>query len=102
MKDGKKFIIKTINMKSTMFTLETKDFIKGLIVAVLTPVFVIVQQSIAAGALVFNWVAIGIAALSGLLAYITKNFFTDDTKAAVKTLAKQNVTIIENQPGKGL
>lgn len=82
-------------MKSTLWTLNTRDFIKGLVMAVLVPVFVIIQQSLSAGDLVFNWKAIGIAALSAFIAYIIKNLFTDDTKEAVKTLEKQNVTVIE-------
>lgn len=84
-------------MKSTLWTLNTRDFVKGLVMAVLVPVFVIIQQSLSAGDLVFNWKAIGIAALSAFIAYIIKNLFTDDTKEAVKTLEKQNVTVIPNR-----
>lgn len=83
-------------MKSTLYSVNWRDVIKGLVVAILTPVFVIIQQSITAGSLVFDWKAIAIAAVGGLLAYLTKNFFTDTTKAAVQTLEKQNVTVIEN------
>lgn len=81
-------------MKSTLFTLNTRDFIKGLIVAIITPIVPIIQQSIAAGSLVFDWKIIGLAAAGGFVAYIVKNFFTDDTKVAIKTLEKQNVTVI--------
>lgn len=82
-------------MKSTLFSANTKDVLRGLIIAVLTPVFVIIQQSITAGSLVFDWKSIAIAAIGGFLAYLTKNFFTDSTAAAVKTLEKQNVEIVE-------
>lgn len=87
-------------MKSTLFSLNLKDALRGLIIAILTPVFVIIQQSVTAGTLVFDWKAITIAAIGGFLAYITKNFLTDTTKDAVKTLEKQNVTVIENSPSK--
>lgn len=85
-------------MKSTFLSWNWRDFIKGLIVAVLTPIIPIVQQSITAGTLVFDWHVIGVAAAGGFVAYMVKNFFTDSTKEAVKTLEKQNVTIIERSP----
>ncbi len=75
------------NMKSTLWTLRARDFLKGLVMAGLVPVFVIVQQSISANNLVFNWKAIGMAAVAGFGGYLTKNFFSDDVKAAQKTLA---------------
>ena len=58
--------------------------------AVLVPVMYIIQNSIAAGSLTFNWKEIGIAALSGLIAYLIKNFFTDDIKQAKKIIDAQN------------
>ena len=44
--------------------------------AILTPVITIIAQSLNAGVLTFDYKAIGIAALSGFVAYLTKNFFT--------------------------
>lgn len=87
-------------MKSTLFTLNSRDFFRGLIMAVAVPVLLIIQQSIAAGGVVFNWPDIWKAALAGGIAYLLKNFLTDDTAAAVKTLEKQNVTIIDRSPNK--
>lgn len=75
-------------MKSTMFSLNTRDLIRGGLMAILVPVFVIIQQSLTAWTLVFDWKAIAIAAIGGLLAYITKNFFTNDIPAAQKTLTE--------------
>ena len=83
-------------MKSTFLKLNWQDFLKGLVVAVLTPIFPIVQQSISNGVLTFDWHLIEVAAAGGFIAYLSKNFFTDSTKAAVKTLEKQNVSIIEH------
>ncbi len=75
-------------MKSTLYSLNAKDFLRGLLMAVLVPVLLVIQQSVAAGSLVFNWQAIGIAAVSGFVAYLLKNFLTDDTKAAISTVEK--------------
>lgn len=83
-------------MKSTFLSWNWRDFVKGLIVAVLTPMVPIVQQSITAGSLVFDWHIISLAAAGGFVGYMVKNFFTDDTKEAVKTLSTQNVTLIEH------
>lgn len=71
-----------------MFSLNARDFFKGLLLAVLVPVLTIILQSLEAGVLTFNWVAIGTTAISALLAYLVKNFLTDDVKAAEKTLAE--------------
>ncbi len=78
-------------MKSTLFTLNLRDFLKGLIMAVVVPVLVTIQQSLAAGNIVFDWKTIGISSLAALIAYLLKNFLTDDTKAAQKTLEAAKV-----------
>lgn len=61
---------------SNFLSLGWLDIAKGLVVAILTPVFVIVQQSLDAGVLVFEWKSILMAAIAGALGYLTKNFFT--------------------------
>ncbi len=66
--------------QSNFFTLNWRDFINGMVMAVLAPVVVIVQQSIVAGSLQFNWQLIGVTALGGALGYITKNLFTGNKK----------------------
>lgn len=63
---------------SPLFNLDWRDAGKALIVATLTPVIPIVQQSIEAGSLTFNWKAIGVAAAGGFVAYLIKNFFTPE------------------------
>lgn len=78
-----------------MFSVGVKDFLRGLIIAVLVPVFVIIQQSISAGSLIFDWKAIGISALGGLLAYVTKNFFTDGIKQSQATLVDAKISEIK-------
>ena len=66
-------------MQSTFLTLNNNDFLKGLIMAVLSTVITIVYQTVEAGSLVFDWKAIGTMALTSALAYIMKNLFTNST-----------------------
>ena len=74
-------------MNSTFFSLNTNDFLKGLVMAVLTSVITVVYQTVEAGSLVFDWKAIGTLALTSALAYIMKNLFTNSTG---KLFAKEN------------
>ena len=64
-------------MNSPIFTLNTSDFLKGLIMAVLSTVITIVYQTVEAGSLIFDWKSIGTMALTTALAYIMKNLFTN-------------------------
>jgi len=66
-------------MNSTFLSLNTKDFIKGLLVAVLSAVVTILYNTIQTGSLEFDWKAIGITALTSALAYIMKNLFSNST-----------------------
>lgn len=66
-------------MKTSNFlSLNLRDIAKGLLMAILTPVVVIVQQSIESGTFTFDWKSIGVAALGGGVAYLIKNFFTSN------------------------
>lgn len=71
-------------MGSTIFTLNTSDFLKGLIMAVLSSVITVIYQTIEAGSLVFDWKAIGTMALTAGLAYIMKNLFTNSNGGFLK------------------
>ncbi len=73
------------------YTLKTRDFLKGALMAILVPTVYIIQTSLDAGVLTFNWKQIAIAAVSGLLAYLIKNFFTDDVKVAKNIIAKDRL-----------
>jgi len=66
-------------MNSTFLNLNSSDFIKGLLMAVLSSVITVVYQTVEAGSLVFDWKAIGTMALTSALAYIMKNLFTNST-----------------------
>jgi len=71
-----------------MFTLNWRDFFKGLILAVIVPVLVTIQTSLAAGNVVFDWKAIGISSVAALIGYLIKNFFTNDIPVAEKILTE--------------
>lgn len=78
---------------SGQFSLNARDFLKGALLAVLTPVVTILIQTLQSGSLTFDWKAIGITALSTFLAYIVKNFLapsqiviTDPTKSDVQAV----------------
>lgn len=66
---------------SKLFTLNIKDFLKGLVMAILVPAVTIMQQSLDSGTLVLNWKTILIASISGVVAYLMKNFFTSDSSS---------------------
>ena len=61
---------------SNFLSLGVKDVLRGLLIAILTPILVLIQQSIEAGNLVFEWKSLLIAGVGGGLAYLIKNFFT--------------------------
>ena len=61
---------------SNFLSLGAKDILRGLLIAILTPILVLIQQSIEAGNLVFEWKSLLIAGVGGGLAYLIKNFFT--------------------------
>ena len=64
-------------MKNSNFlSLNWRDIANGLLMAILTPVVVVIQQSLESGIFVFDWKSIGLASLSGGVAYLVKNFFT--------------------------
>lgn len=65
--------------------------------AILVPVMYVIQSSLDAGELTFKWKQILIAALSGFLAYILKNFFTDEVKSAKNIVAKDRLDKQDNQ-----
>lgn len=67
-------------MKESKFlSVNTRDILKGLLMAILTPAVLIIENSLSAGSLVFDWKSIGMAAIAGGFAYIVKNFFTAPT-----------------------
>lgn len=72
--------------QSPLFTLNWNDALKGLLMAVITPALFLIQQALENGQFTFNWKQIGMAAIAGGVAYLTKNFFTP--QAPVKEVTK--------------
>jgi len=66
---------KDLEVTSKKFWLNSKDFLRGLIIAMITAALMVIQNSFDAGELVFNWKQIIMAAIGGGVAYLLKNFF---------------------------
>jgi len=65
-------------MKTSSFlTLNIRDFLKGLLMAVLGSVFAIIKTTIEAGSLSLDWPVIGKYALVAACTYLAKNLFTN-------------------------
>jgi hypothetical protein len=71
-------------MNSSFLTLNTRDFVKGLFIAVITAVITVVYTTIQTGTLFFDWKVISTTALSAALAYIMKNLFTNSNDQLLK------------------
>ncbi len=61
---------------SKLWALCSNDWIKGLIVAIITTPLTIIYQSVSAGTLIIDWKTIIAAALTGGIAYLLKNLST--------------------------
>jgi hypothetical protein len=62
--------------QSNYFSLNWRDALRGLVVAILTPIIVIAQQSLESGVLTINWKTLVTAGIAGGLAYLVKNLLT--------------------------
>lgn len=71
--------------KSKKNTLNRRDLVKGLIMAIIAPVVVLLEQVITSGNLSgINYSALGLAALGGGVGYLVKNFFTNSNDEFMK------------------
>lgn len=61
-------------LTSEKFSVNIKDFLRGLIMAMGTAAFMVLQTSIDAGALIFQWKTVVMGALAGGVTYILKNY----------------------------
>lgn len=77
---------------SKKFSLKAIDFLKGAILATVTPVLVIIQTSISEGSLIFDWKHIGMVALGTFVAYLGKNFFTQSSIQITEDTNQKNLT----------
>lgn len=72
---------------SEQFKLQLRDFVIGAIMAVGAAIIPLVQATISAGQLTFDWKAIGTMALGTFMAYVGKKFFENPK---VTTVYKSN------------
>lgn len=70
---------------SKKFSLGNRDWWRSLVMAMLTPVIFIIQQTIDKGEFVFNWKLIAMTAISAGVAYLIKNFSIEPPKTIVTT-----------------
>ena len=87
---------------SKQYTVNWRDILKGLLIAIVTPALATIEQSLEAGTLTFNWKLIGISSLSAGIAYLSKNFFTkSQTTISNQTpaeLAQSDVAAAASKP----
>ena len=79
-----------MKQQSTMYKLLTRDFLKALIMAIGAPVLTFLYDSLKAENFVFEWKKLLIVAASAGVAYLIKNFFTDDIKISKEILKNEN------------
>lgn len=68
---------------SKKFSLDIPDVIRGGLLAVGAAVLTIIQRSLEAGELNFNWKLIGTTAISTFIAYLVKNYAFEPPKTIV-------------------
>ncbi len=74
-------------------SLAGRDLFRGLIMAILTPAVLVLQQSLDAGILVFNLKAMGMASIAGGLAYLVKNLLEPTKVIEIKKNEVEEVHI---------
>lgn len=70
---------------SKKYSLQLSDFWRGALLAVGAAVLTVVQQSLEAGSLKFNWSLIATTAISAFVAYLVKNGVFEPAKVTVTT-----------------
>jgi hypothetical protein len=70
---------------SKKYSLQLSDFWKGALLAVGAAVLTVVQQSLEAGNLKFNWSLISTTAISAFVAYLVKNGVFEPAKTTITT-----------------
>jgi len=66
--------------QSNFLSLGMRDFLRGLAMAVLTPVATLIADSIQKGEFTLNWHLVVLSAIGGASAYLVKNFLTPSDK----------------------
>lgn len=73
---------------SKKFSLQWRDWARGLTMSALTAALVVVQTSLDSGQLTFNLKQIGMAAVAGGIGYLLKNGLLEPTKV-ITTVPKE-------------
>jgi hypothetical protein len=73
---------------SGLYSINWKDFLKGLLVAALTTPLTTLYTSLQAGSFNVDWKALGLVAAAGGLSYVLKNFFTPSQLVSKNPAAK--------------
>ena len=66
-----------------LFTVNVKDAIRGVLMAVISAVLTVILQVLQNGSAI-DWKAVGVVALIAGISYILKNFFSNDKGFAGK------------------
>jgi len=66
-----------MSVRSKIYRLDLRDFLKGLIVAVFSSVTAMLLESYNKGEFVLNWNNIGVAAFIGSLGYLKTNLLSN-------------------------
>ena len=75
-------------MKSPFLNIDLTDFIKGLIIAVLTSVLTIIHSTLENLSLTFDWKLIFTTAVTSALGYLVKNLLTNSEGKFLKKEVK--------------
>jgi hypothetical protein len=78
------------------FNLNVSDWVRGLIVAVVTGPITILLDSLNAGSLTFDWKKIGTVALAAGLSYILKNWLMTPNEITIKNPSTEQVQSVKD------
>lgn len=76
------------------FNLNMSDWVRGLLVAVVTGPITIILDSLNQGTLTFNWKMIATVALSAGLSYILKNWLMTPNEITIKNPSNEQVQAV--------
>lgn len=86
--------------QSGFLSLGVRDFLRGLLMAILTPAFTTAYDSIQRGEFKLDWKLILASAIGGAFAYFAKNFFTPKDKPDNSVMSDIGGGGIKNDPPK--
>lgn len=84
-------------MKSSFLKLNWLDLAKGLVVAIIAPALVVIQSVWSTGVLTLDYKQLLSVGLAGGLAYLIKNFFTDN-KPSESVLKEVSADYVGSRP----